>query len=86
MLYVMLCFHIHQPYRLGTVRLYEGSTDLFDDGINRAVLENVSQSCYIPSCDLLEGMIDRYCADFKFSFSITGTAVQQLEMWKPDVL
>lgn len=86
MLDIVLCFHIHQPYRLRTVRLVDRSGDLFDDVLNRAVVEKAARTCYLPACDLLKGLMDRYGSDFKCAFSITGTAAEQFSMWKPLVM
>ena len=86
MLDVMLCFHIHQPYRLCTIRLFDRCAEFFDNGLNRAVLEKVSQACYAPASNMLGGLAERYSKDFKCAFSITGTVVEQLKMWNPDVL
>lgn len=82
----MLCFHIHQPYRLETVHLFDRCTELFDNGMNREVVEKVSRSCYLPASDMLSSLVERYGADFKCAFSITGTVVEQLKIWTPDVL
>jgi alpha-amylase len=86
MLDIVLCFHIHQPYRLRTVRLVDRSGDLFDDVLNRAVVEKAARTCYIPACDLLKGLMDRYGSEFKCAFSITGTAAEQFSIWKPVVM
>jgi alpha-amylase len=86
MIHVMLCFHIHQPYRLGAVNLFDRRSDPFDMNMNRAILEKVSQSCYLPAGKLFLSLAERFGLDFKCSFSITGTAVEQLRMWNPDVL
>ena len=86
MLDVMLCFHIHQPYRLCKVRFFDRNAELFDDVLNRAVLEKVSRHCYTPASDLLYTLAKCNGADFKCAFSITGTAVEQLKMWNPEAL
>jgi alpha-amylase len=57
---------------------------IFDEDWNRAVVQKVTRTCYLPASSLLLGLIDRYGSGFKCSFSITGTAVEQLRKWGPE--
>jgi alpha-amylase len=88
---VSLCFYfqVHQPYRLrknysffdiGANHFYE------DEEANRAICNKVSAKCYIPMNRLLLELIEKYKGKVKFSFSITGVAVEQLERFNPEVL
>jgi alpha-amylase len=86
MIDVMLCFHIHQPYRLEPVHLPDREADLFDNDMNRSLLEKVSTTCYVPATKTLQSLERRYGKDFKCSFSITGTVVEQLVTHKPAVM
>ena len=88
MLNIVLCFHVHQPYRLKNRGLLDLSAqgDIFDDELNRAVVQRVTRTCYHPASSLFLGLIDRYGSGFKCSFSMTGTAVEQLRLWGPGAL
>jgi len=58
---------------------------IFDDSKNKEVLNKVAHKCYIPMNSLLLEMLDTY-PYFKFSFSITGTLLEQLELYNSDAL
>jgi len=86
MLNVALCFHVHQPYRLGHIRVYDRTAcgEIFDDALNRAMVERVTRVCYLPAGELFCSLIERYGPDFKIALSITGTVVEQLRDWAPE--
>jgi len=88
MLYVTFYFQVHQPYRLRPYSVLDiGKSDrYFDDSLNRRVIEKVCDKCYIPANNLLLELIDRFEGRFKVSFSLTGSFVEQLKMYRPDVL
>jgi alpha-amylase len=83
MLNIMLCFHIHQPFRLGAVSFFERGAcrALFDDRLNRSLLLRTAMNCYIPASNMLLGLVDRYGNDFKTAISMTGTALEQMKRW-----
>lgn len=84
---VCFYFQVHQPYRLRKYSFFDiGNFQYFDDEKNRQIVEKVSQKCYEPMNLLLSKLIQRYKGDFKVTFSITGTLVEQLKKWKPKVL
>ena len=77
MLKILLNFHIHQPYRLQKLNIFnigEISTP-FDAGLNRNSIEKVSEQCYLPVNELLMSLIHRYGKRLKFSLFISGTTV-----------
>lgn len=88
MLHISFYFQVHQPYRLRPYRvLHIGKEhDYFDDDLNRAILDKVSNKCYIPANSMLLDLIDRYEGRFKVAFGITGTFIEQIKRWRPDVL
>jgi alpha-amylase len=85
-----ICFYfqVHQPMRLRTYRFFDIGTyhNYYDDYQNKFVLRRVADKCYIPMNNLLLDLIKEYGTAFKVSFSISGVALDQFEMYTPDVL
>ena len=85
-----ICFYfqVHQPYRLRTYRFFDigKKHDYFDDYANRKILMKVAEKCYLPSNQLLLELIEKHKGKFKVCFSITGTLLDQLESYYPEVL
>ncbi len=81
-------FQVHQPYRL---RRY-GSSDIgeahdyFDDGLNEMIARRVAERCYLPMNAVLKEAIDQTEGRFRCAFSISGTALSQLEAWVPEAI
>jgi alpha-amylase len=49
-------------------------------------MQKVAEKCYLPTNNLLLQLINEYGSAFKFSFSISGTALDQFELYAPKVL
>lgn len=85
---IVLYFQVHQPFRLrnysffniGQNHMYEALT------LNFEILNGIADRCYLPANETLLRMIKQYGEDFKVSFSITGTVLEQFEMYRPDVV
>lgn len=88
MLRICFYFQVHQPWRLRTYNVFDigRQSDYFDDAKNREIIDKVSNKCYMPMNQLLLDLIDRHDGQFKVAFSITGTAIEQLAAYRPDVL
>ncbi len=74
------CFHLHQPFRLHPER----REFLWDDK-NRDVFAKVSEKCYLPAIAMFTDLISRY-GGFKITFSMSGTFLEQAELYQPDVI
>ena len=92
MLSVCLYFHVHQPYRVGKYRMFDvgHSHDYFSEGgeqnlNNEWVLRKVTNKCYRPAGELFLELLEKH-PQLKLSFSFTGTVLEQLERWEPEVL
>jgi alpha-amylase len=85
---VCLYFQVHQPFRLRTYRFFDigKNHDYFDDYANRFIMQQVAEKCYLPANEVLLGLIKTFGKEFKASFSISGTALDQFEMYAPKVL
>jgi len=85
-----LCFYfqVHQPMRLRHYRFFDISKnhDYFDDKFNFEIMRKVAEKCYLPMNQLLLDLIHEFKGEFKVSFSISGTALDQFEMYAHDVL
>ncbi len=82
-------FQVHQPYRLrrrDAARSGTSEHDYFDTAENTRILRRVAERCYVPMNTLLLELIDRHEGAFRCTFSISGTALQQLEAWAPEAL
>lgn len=81
-------FQVHQPHRLKRYGMFEigQHSDYYDHEANEQILKKVSHKCYLPANKLLLDLIKSHKGDFKFSFSITGTIIDQLERFAPEVL
>jgi len=85
---ICLYFQIHQPFRLRTYRFFDigHKHDYFDDYANRFLMQQVAEKSYLPANKLLLDMIRKHGNKFRVSFSISGTALEQFEMYAPEVL
>ena len=85
---VCFYFQVHQPWRLKTYRFFQMGNDhnYLDDFTNRAIMQKVARECYLPMNALLLSLIREGKGAFKFTFSITGSAVEQFKAYAPEVL
>lgn len=85
-----ICFYfqVHQPFRLRTYRFFEMGHEhyYYNDFENKHILNRIAQKCYLPMNALLLEMIQKYGKDFKVTFSISGSALEQFEAYTPEVL
>ena len=88
MLNINFYFQVHQPFRLSHFSALDigKNRSYFDDKLNKLVMEKVADKCYIPTNKLLLDLIKRYKGDFKVSYAITGVAIEQFKLYRPDVL
>jgi alpha-amylase len=91
---IQLYLHVHQPYRLRKFSIFDSgvSHDYYNDAFasdnnksNRQVLHKVAHKSYLPTNDRLAKLLKKY-PDFKFSLSMSGVLLEQLENWEPEVL
>jgi alpha-amylase len=89
MIPVCFYFQVHQPFRLrpdfdffaiGSDRPFE------DDAKNRGIMRKVAEKCYLPTNRLMLETIRRWEGKFRISYSISGVALEQMELYAPDVL
>ncbi len=83
---VCFYFQVHQPFRLRDYSVFEKRSDYFDDKKNREICRKVANKCYLPTNRTILKMINRYKGEFKVSYSITGTLLEQLDRYCPEVI
>ena len=85
-----LCFYfqIHQPVRLRRYRFFDIGKrhDYFDEHVNRSTIRRITERCYLPMNQLIMDLIKRYGTNFKVSFSISGSALEQFALHAPEVI
>lgn len=89
---IVLYMHVHQPYRVRHYTIFDAGHhhDYFDAEYdaresNEKVIRKVADKSYLPTNKVLLELLQEY-PEFKLSLSITGTLIEQLEQWAPEVL
>jgi alpha-amylase len=85
---VVFYFQVHQPFRLRRYTFFDIGVnhDYFDNAENQRILLRVAEKCYLPMNALLLRLARQHEGRFRFAFSISGTALDEIEMWAPEVL
>jgi alpha-amylase len=100
---IVLVFEVHQPYRLarnvyhrlveralkGELTLRDVEEAIFDQPLNKLVMERASSKCYIPATRIILESIQRYRNSdrrFKVSYSVSGVFLEQASRWAPEVV
>jgi alpha-amylase len=83
---VCLLFQIHQPFRHRRYRFFDIGADhyYYDDYTNDAVMTGIAAKSYLPANHLLLKLADQLGSKLKVAFSISGTALDQIEMYAPN--
>jgi len=83
-----ICFYfqVHQPLRLRHYTVFDNHRRYFDDEKNAVVCQKVANKCYLPANRLLLKLIRKFGGSFKVAFSITGSLIEQLQQFAPEVL
>ncbi|MBO4378845.1 MAG: glycoside hydrolase family 57 protein [Clostridia bacterium] len=85
---VCFYFEVHQPCRLRPYSFFDiGSSDRYDDEeLDRLVMKKVAEKCYQPMNALLLDLIRKHEGRFRFTFSLTGTFIDQMLAYSPETL
>ena len=83
---ICLYFHVHQPDRLKKYSYFDvGNLHSYEDTeANRQIFLKVAEKCYLPTCNLLLQLIDRYGGKFKVAFSLSGIFIDQCKRFSPE--
>ena len=89
---ICLYLHIHQPVRYRQYSVFDvGNTSNYYQDVysgrqsNQRIFKKVAEKSYHPMLDLLEKNLRKY-PDFKVSFSVTGTWLDQAEKWDKSLI
>ncbi len=85
---VCFYFQVHQPIRLKQYSVFQMGIDhqYFDEKVNGDIMRKVANKCYIPANKLMLDLIQMHEGRFKISYSITGTAIEQMVKYSPEAL
>jgi alpha-amylase len=85
-----ICFYfqVHQPFRLKPYDCFKiGNDHAYEDEVkNKEIMDRVAEKCYLPANQTMLDLIHKHKGKFKISYSISGTAIEQMEKYRPDVL
>jgi len=85
-----ICFYfqVHQPFRLKKYRFFDIGNDhsYYNDYENRTIMRKVAEKCYLPANQLMLDLVNEYGDNFKIAYSLSGTVIDQFELYAPDVL
>ncbi len=89
---VCFYFQVHQPYRIRNYTFFDiGKNSAYFEGEgennlnNRFVMEKVARKCYIPTNKILFELLKKH-PEFRFTFSFSGTVLEQMEKYAPEAL
>lgn len=85
-----ICFYfqIHQPFRLKRYKFFDIGYDhyYYDDYTNEETVRRLAERCYLPTNQTILQMIKETEGKFKVAFSISGVALEQFELYAPEVI
>jgi alpha-amylase len=86
----LVCFYfqVHHPFRLRRYTVFDiGEDHRYENAdMNSEALLRAAQRCYLPANDLFLQLIRSHKKQFRISFSISGTCLDQFEMYTPEVI
>ena len=85
---ICLYFEIHQIIHLKRYRFFEIGSDhyYYDDFANEQGINEIAERSYIPALNTLIQMAKENEGAFKVALSISGVALEQLEIYAPAVI
>ena len=83
---VVFYFQVHQPYRLRRYSVFATDPFYFDNDENERIMRKVADKCYRPATARILDLVRRHDRRFRVAFSISGTCLEQMRAWCPDVV
>ena len=85
---ICLYFQIHQPFRFRRYRFFDIGNEhyYYDDYLNESIMQKVADRCYLPANRLMLDLIRKHEGKFRVTFSISGIALDQFELYAPEVI
>ncbi len=85
---VCFYFKIHQPFRLKRYRFFDIGNDhyYYDDFADDEIMTRLAETSYVPMAHTLLQMINDSNREFKCSICISGTAIEQFQLYAPEMI
>ena len=85
---ICIYFQIHQPHSLKRYRFFDIGQDhyYYDDFRVEDRIRELAERSYLPSNATIAEIIKNSNGKFRCAFSISGTALEQLEQYAPEVI
>ncbi len=85
---VCLYFQVHQPNRLLSYDFFKiGENAVYEDeAMNAEILSKVAEKCYLPANRMFQRLVEENDGRFRMALSISGTVIEQMQRYRPDVL
>ncbi len=85
---ICLYFQLHQPVKLRKYRFFDIGNDhyYYDDYANESNINKLAHTCYLPANQILLDLIKKHKNKFSVAFSISGTMLDQLKIYAPEVI
>ncbi|HLO60984.1 MAG TPA: glycoside hydrolase family 57 protein [Bacteroidales bacterium] len=85
---ICLYFQIHQPFRLKRYRFFNIGNDhyYYDDYLNESIISRIAERSFLQANKVIGQIIKEFGSQFKVAFSISGVALDQLELYAPEVI
>ncbi len=79
-------FEVHQPHRLKPYSVFHTDPFYFDEDKNGAICRKVADKCYRPATKLILDLVRKHEGNFRVSYALTGTVIDQWKKFTPDVI
>lgn len=85
---ICLYFQVHQPFRLKRYRFFNIGHDhyYYDDYLNESIMSRVAERSFLVANKAISQIIKEFGTQFKVTFSISGVALDQMELYCPEVI
>lgn len=85
---ISLVFKVHHPFYLRPYRFFDIGRrhNYYDDYRNKYLLKRFSERSYYQANALMGRLLDRYGEKFCFSFVFTGSSMDQMQWYMPELL
>ena len=83
---VCFYFQVHQPFRLRRYSVFDTDPFYFDNDANAEIMRKVADKCYRPATLKILDLVRRHEGRFRVSYAISGTCLEQFELWAPDII
>jgi alpha-amylase len=85
---ISFCFRIHQPYQFKHYAFNDiGILHTYEDKVAMSVImDNLADNCYLPANKILLDQIKNTKGKFRFAFAISGTTLELMDQFRPDLI